>query len=325
MRSFTFFLFFFTFIFSSAQEITVLDKSTKQPLFNVAVFNSEKTKSTFTDFNGKADITLFAGDEIIFFRHINHEEFQASKNDILTGKNIVLLEKNQNQLQEVVLSVSKFQQRKKDIPQKIVSLSREDIIFSNPQTSADLLERAGQVYVQKSQLGGGSPMIRGFATNRLLITVDGVRMNTAIFRGGNVQNVISIDPLAVQRTEVVLGPGSVVYGSDAIGGVMNFYTLKPQFSYDKTTKISGNAFARYATANNEKTGHLHLTLGTQKWAFLTSFSASDFGDLKMGRHGPEEYLRHEYSVRKNAEDVILKNDDPGIQKPTGYEQINLLE
>lgn len=72
-------------------------------------------------------------------------------------------------------------------------------------------------------------MIRGFSTNRLLITVDGVRMNTAIFRSGNLQNVINVDPFALARTEVILGPGSVVYGSDAIGGVMNFYTKNPNF------------------------------------------------------------------------------------------------
>lgn len=325
MRNLTNFLFLLSSVFSFAQEIKVLDKSSKKPLFNVAIFNAEKSKNSFTDFNGTADISAFDAEEIIFFRHINHKEFQASKNDILAGKNIVLLVPNQNQLQEVVLSVSKFEQQKEDIPQKIISLSREDVIFSNPQTSADLLESSGQVYVQKSQLGGGSPMIRGFATNRLLITVDGVRMNTAIFRGGNVQNVISIDPLAVHRAEIILGPSSVVYGSDAIGGVMNFYTLKPQFSYDGNTKISGNAYARYATANKEKTGHFDIALGTQKWAFLTSFSASDFDDLKMGSHGPEEYLRPEYTARIDGEDVMLPNENPQIQKPTGYEQINFLE
>src|SRR5699024_7134498 len=110
-------------------------------------------------------------------------------------------------------------------------LSQKDVLFTSPQTSADLLKNSGQIYIQKSQLGGGSPMIRGFATNRLLITVDGVRINTAIFRGGNVQNVISIDPLAVENTEIIMGPGSVIYGSDAVGGVMNFYTLEPHFSH----------------------------------------------------------------------------------------------
>ena len=81
-------------------------------------------------------------------------------------------------------------------------------------------------------------MIRGFSTNRLLITVDGVRMNNAIFRGGNVQNVISIDPLSVKNVEVTLGSGSIIYGSDAIGGVMSFYTQKPKFgSFYPATRL----------------------------------------------------------------------------------------
>lgn len=76
-------------------------------------------------------------------------------------------------------------------------------------------------------------MIRGFATSRLLYSVDGVRMNTAIFRSGNIQNVISLDPFAMENTEVLFGPGSVIYGSDAIGGVMSFQTLTPQFSLEE--------------------------------------------------------------------------------------------
>jgi hemoglobin/transferrin/lactoferrin receptor protein len=80
-----------------------------------------------------------------------------------------------------VISASKFKQEKRDVPQKIVTIAAEAIAFANPQTSADLLENSGNVFIQKSQLGGGSPMIRGFSTNRLLITVDGVRMNNAIF------------------------------------------------------------------------------------------------------------------------------------------------
>ena len=166
------------------------------------------------------------------------------------------------------------------------------MLFTNPQTAADLLQSSGQVYVQKSQLGGGSPIIRGFSTNRLLIAVDGVRFNTAIFRGGNVQNIISIDPFAVARTEVILGPGSVVYGSDAVGGVMNFYTKKPKFSFKEGYSFSGNSTVRYATANKEKTGHFDFNIGAKKWAFLTSVTYSDFDNLRMGSHGPDDYLRN---------------------------------
>mgnify|MGYP003644485433 CR=1 FL=1 len=180
-----------------AQEIVVLDQDSKEPLVNVAIYNIGKTKNSIPNLNGRADISKFNLDEVLIFKHISHLEKRMLKSEISTSSKVFLLQ-DENMLQEVVLSVAKFQQEKKDIPQRIVSLSSEEIAFSNAQTAADLMESSGNVYVQKSQLGGGSPMIRGFSTNRLLIAVDGVRMNTAIFRSGNIQNIISIDPLAVE-------------------------------------------------------------------------------------------------------------------------------
>ncbi|GAB2761588.1 TonB-dependent receptor [Salinimicrobium soli] len=325
MRLYFFLALFSVSLLTKAQQISVKDRETGQPIFNVAVFNKDKSKSTLTDFDGKADITQFSPSEIIFFRHVSHLEEHFTKKQITRQEGIVWMEQSENQLQEVVVSVSGFDQRKAELPHEIISINRKDIITASPQTSADLLESTGRVFVQKSQLGGGSPMIRGFATNRLLLTVDGVRMNTAIFRGGNLQNVISIDPLAVEKVEVVLGPGAVIYGSDAIGGVMNFYTLSPEFSSRKGGDFSGKAYTRYATANEEKTGHLDVSYGSEKWAFLSSASFSDFGDMRMGSYGPEEYLRPEYVVQRDGLDVTVQNDDPKVQVPTGYDQINLLE
>ncbi|TDN95135.1 hemoglobin/transferrin/lactoferrin receptor protein [Salegentibacter sp. 24] len=308
-----------------SQEIQVLDDESQKPLASVALYNTNKSKSTLTNFDGIADISAFENDEVIHFNHINYSDKSLNKSQILQNNNIVFLRSDGNELDQVILSVAKFEMNKDEIPQRIVSFSARDIIMSSPQTSADLLENSGQVFVQKSQLGGGSPMIRGFSTNRLLITVDGVRMNTAIFRSGNLQNIISIDPLAVESTEVILGPGSVVYGSDAIGGVMNFYTLKPRFSFGQKTSFSGNAYSRYSSANSEKTIHTDINIGRENWAFVSSVTYSDFGDLKMGSYGPQEYLRNEYVLNRNGEDIVVANKNPRVQKPTGYEQINLLQ
>ena len=77
--------------------------------------------------------------------------------------------------------------KRSDVSQEVVSITQRDIQLSNPQTSADALAASGQVFVQKSQLGGGSPILRGFGASSVLIAVDGVRMNTAIFRSGNLQ------------------------------------------------------------------------------------------------------------------------------------------
>ena len=166
-------------------------------------------------------------------------------------------------------------------------------------------------------------MIRGFSTNRLLITVDGVRLNNAIFRGGNVQNVLSINPFNVEKTEVILGSGSVIYGSDAIGGVMNFYTTTPKLSDSATPNLAARSTVRYASANNEKTAHLDFNLGFQKWGFHSSMSVSDFGDLKMGVHGSEDYLSHHYVESVNGQDIMVSNTNPRVQKFTKFRQMHL--
>ena len=184
-------------------------------------------------------------------------------------------------MDEVVVSVNKWEQKLNEVPNKIVKVSKYDILRNNPQTAADLLGQSGTVFIQKSQLGGGSPMIRGFATNRVLLVVDGVRMNNAIYRSGNLQNVISIDALSTEAAEVIFGPGSLIYGSDAIGGVMDFHTLEPRFAKTKKMITKGSALSRYSTANQEITGHADINLGWEKWSLLTSVTYSRFDDLKI--------------------------------------------
>ncbi|WP_282030330.1 TonB-dependent receptor plug domain-containing protein [Winogradskyella eximia] len=307
------------------QTVTVLEEGSLTPIPGVALYNFKKNKTQVTDLNGKASLGIFDLNEIIFFQNFLYEKQKLTKVEIAKNNNIIYLVPKVEGLKQIVISASKFEQNKRDIPQTIVSIDAKDIALVNPQTSADLLENTGNIYIQKSQLGGGSPMIRGFSTNRLLITVDGVRMNNAIFRGGNLQNVISIDPFAIKNTEVTLGAGSVVYGSDAIGGVMSFYTKKPQLSYKDDLYLSANALVRYASASEEKTGHFDVNLGYKKWAFLTSASYTNFDDLRMGSHGPSDYLRSEYVVRENGEDVMVSNSNPLVQTPTGYDQINLMQ
>lgn len=229
-------------------------------------------------------------------------------------------------LDDVVVSATKWHQSSATQPKHIRVVKPDDAAFFNPQTTADLLELAGGVAVQKSQLGGGSPMIRGMATNRLLYSVDGVRMNTAIFRSGNLQNVISLDPFAMERTEVLFGPGSVIYGSDAMGGVMSFTTKNPQFAADgQKLRLTGSAMARYASASGEVSGHFDVSIGGSKWAAITSVSSYNYGDLRQGRFGPDEYLKPWLVQHQSGGDVAISNPDPLVQRPSGYSQINVMQ
>lgn len=307
----------------SAQVITIQDAESKLPLEN-ATLSSDKVFLS-TNAKGQCEISALNGAEKIEIRYFGYKTLTQSYTELTQANYLITLSPSRIALDQVVISATRWNQNQRDIPSRVLTISSREVALQNPQTAADLLGASGEVFVQKSQQGGGSPMIRGFSTNRLLYAVDGVRMNTAIFRSGNLQNVISLDPFATERTEVFFGPGSIIYGSDAIGGVMSFQTLSPKLATDENTLISGNATSRFSSANKEKTAHFDVNVGWKKWALVTSFSSFDFGDLKMGRFGPDEYLRPFYVQRQGTTDVVVTNDDPLVQRPTGYTQINLMQ
>lgn len=308
-----------------AQVLTVKNKIDRQPLEMATIYSLAPTISAFTDAKGRADVSAFTGADSIFIRMIGYDPASYTFQQLEEQDFTVYLEESLFSLDEIVVSAVKWNQYKSETAHHIATIRPAQVALQNPQTAADLLGISGQVFIQKSQLGGGSPMIRGFAANRVLIAVDGVRMNNAIFRSGNLQNVISLDPFAVENTEVVFGPSSVIYGSDAIGGVMNFQTLKPRLAENAASLAGGSAVARWSSANDEKTAHADLNLGWKKWALVSSLTYSDFGDLRMGDHGPTEYLRPEYVETGAGADRIVSNPDPRVQKPTGYRQLNLMQ
>jgi hemoglobin/transferrin/lactoferrin receptor protein len=179
------------------------------------------------------------------------------------------------------------------------------------------------IFLQKSRVGGGSPVLRGFGANRVLMVLDGVRMNNAIYTAGNLQNVISPDPSIIELTEVIFGPGAPMYGSDALGGVLDFHTKRALFSSGDSIYYKAEELARYATASGERTFHLDFNAGSKKAAFLTSFSWSDFGHLMMGSWKYPEYLRNIYQARTAAGDTVIMNSEPRRQVATGYSRLNL--
>ncbi|MCO6499581.1 MAG: TonB-dependent receptor [Vicingus serpentipes] len=311
---------------SNAQVVTIKDKETAQPLELVTLISEEPKAFATTNAKGQADISKFSGIEKIEIRLLGYSPITKSYAEIEANNFIVELEIFGVQMDEVIVSGTRWSQSTKDLTAKVTSINAKNVALQNPQTAADLLGTSDEVFIQKSQQGGGSPMIRGFATNRLLYTVDGIRMNTAIFRAGNIQNVISLDPFATENTEVLFGPSSVIYGSDAIGGVMSFKTLSPQLSLTEGEElITGKAITRYSSANNEKTAHFDINIGWKKWAIVSSISSNNYDNLKMGTHGPKEYLRPFYVQQQNGFDAIITNEDPLIQNPSGYTQLNMMQ
>lgn len=312
-------------LFIHAQTITITDQQTEETVELATLVSNTPRAFALTNSRGQADISAFRGSEEIEIRKLGYKTIRRSFQQLEEADFMLELRKSQLNLDEVVVSATRWSQTSGDVPSKITSISTEEVALQNPQTAADLLAVSGEVYIQKSQQGGGSPMIRGFATNRLLYTVDGVRMNTAIFRGGNLQNVISLDPFAIENTEVLFGPGSVIYGSDAIGGVMSFQTLTPQLSLEDKPLVTGKAIARFSTANSERTGHFNVNVGWKRWAFLSSISAFDYGHVRQGSHGPDDYLKNWHVQNTDSTDRVIRQNDELLQVPSAYSQHNIMQ
>ena len=306
---------------SFAQIVNIVDES-NSPIAGVSFYTTDNVFVSSDD-QGNVNLDKFFDTDTIVIQQFGFVKKKIIKSLI---PNKVILNYNNEILNEVVISASKFSQKFREVPKKVTQINKSTIEFTNPMTSADLLERGGNVFIQKSQLGGGSPMIRGLSTNRLVLSVDGVRLNNAIYRGGNIHNVISVSPMNIENTEIIMGSASVLYGSDAIGGVMNFYTKNPVLSKEESQRFDINIHSRYSSAASEKMYHFDINFGLKKIAFFSSISKSDYGNLLMGSNGPSEYLRPNYVIQNSAgEDIIVNNSNPKLQRNTSYDQLNFLQ
>lgn len=325
--------------------LLVLDAKDKSPVIGVSFWSQKAAISEITNAKGQVRIDRFKGQEQIEIQALGYRKSVFSYEQLRALGDTLYIESETFQLDDLVVSSTRWRQNYSSVSQAITVIEPEVIQRRQPQTMADALGLSGKVFIQKSQQGGGSPMIRGFATNRLLYSVDGIRMNTAIFRSGNIQNVINLDPFSMHRTEIVFGPSSVMYGSDAIGGVMSFETLTPEFALDSLRKVfspiaSGKAVIRGTTANNERTGHLDLQLGWNKWAWLGSISRWQYDHLRQGSNGPDDYVKNYYVksypadivqgtaeplIKGRVPDEIVQQSDPLLQIPSGYDQWNTLQ
>jgi len=235
---------------------------------------------------------------------------------------------NQQELEtmdEILVSAQRFGSSRANTTRQIEVISSKQMQLAQQGTMADVLSQTGQVFVQKSQLGGGSPVLRGFEASRVLLVVDGVRMNNATYRAGHLQDIITVDQFMLDRTEVFFGSGSTQFGSDALGGVVYMKTRDPKFRDAKFGFANASANFRYHSAASAAISNVNLELSGKKVAWVFSTTSSDFSDLRMGqqRHFSRWDtfgLRRYYAGRINNRDTMLLNDNPFIQQGSAYIQ-----
>jgi hemoglobin/transferrin/lactoferrin receptor protein len=313
-------------------QIKINDQISLQPISWVYLsFDMNSKPFIYSNDDGEISIELneLKKHDLFYFYHPHYKSQQLNLNQLIDLNYNVSMTENVNSLDEIVVSASKFNEKKSDVSQKIQVIRSSEMNFMNQSSTADIIANTGNIMVQKSQLGGGSPIIRGFETNKVLLVIDGVRMNNAIYRGGHLQNVLTLDNAIMDRVEVVYGPGSVVYGSDALGGVMSFTTKDPSLSSNDKLLVKGGAYTRYMSAVSGYAAHADVSVGSRKFGSLTSFTFSNFGDLKQGANR-EPFVgnfgsRPWYVERIGDKDSIFVNADTNLQVGSGYSQYDILQ
>ena len=308
-----------------SQDLQILDKNTKHSISNVLVHTRDFNFSDISDDLGMIYNLKSFQDDTLYIIHPSYlsKTFPIAKAN--KSLNLIFLEEKIINLGAYVFSSDKYLRKSTEVPNNILHINAYEYEMDQPSDNALMLMKQGNVYIQKSQMGGGSPIIRGLEANKVLLKLDGIKMNNAIYRSGHVHNLIQIDPFSLNSTEIILGPGSVIHGSDALGGVINMQTKSPFFSTD-SGRFNINLLSRYASVNNAKVFHTDIQYSSPKHAMILSYSRSNFGDLKAGKVKNELYPDFGdypyYQSIIDGKDTTLINGEPHLQRNTAYSQEN---
>jgi len=316
-------------VFAWTQTITVKDLTTLEAISGASVFISKNNIELIQLIGKTNNEGEFRGSfpmGTIYISANGYEILTIATAEVSEGYVAYLIGSNVT-LSEMVISATRNSNPTKYLAQPVSAIQRKDIQFINPANAADLLAQTSTALIQKSQLGGGSPILRGFEANKVLYVVDGVRMNNAIYRGGHLQDILSLDPMAMESVEIAYGTSAVAYGSDALGGVMSFHTRAPRFTSGDFLARAG-VMLRYSSAN-QSAAHLNVETSTERFASFTSFTFNNFGDLRQGNNRNPGYMtfgqRPWYVERINGRDSVMTNSNPNVQVGSGYKQYDFLE
>ncbi|RXK59355.1 TonB-dependent receptor [Lacibacter luteus] len=227
----------------------------------------------------------------------NKMKFIAIVMLVAAGKTYAQTDTAAKSLEEVVVTASRTEQKEKAIPYTVNTIKRNELNRFQPRTTPEALMGVTGVFVQKTNHGGGSAFLRGLTGNQTLILVDGIRLNNSTFRYGPNQYLNTIDAYSIQQIEVVKGTGSVQYGTDALGGVIQVLTKEPQFrNVNSSKKVSGIVAGKLMTAGMEHTGRAEVKYSGDRFAAAAGFTVRNFGN-------------------------VLGGDTTGFQTPSGYREL----
>ncbi|MEL6355894.1 MAG: TonB-dependent receptor plug domain-containing protein, partial [Bacteroidota bacterium] len=205
---------------------------------------------------------------------------------------------------DIVITAQRREELATTAPPNVHYLNQAKLENRTARSLAEALIGTPGVWMQKTNHGGGSPFLRGMTGNQALLLLDGIRLNNSTYRFGPNQYFNTVDPFSLQRVEVVLGAGSVLYGSDALGGTVNLISNDPEFS-PNGLRINPSFLLRARSSEMEYTARSDLSVSSKNLAFRAGFSWRDFGTL-VGGGNLGELVATAYDERAFDTKVLVK-------------------
>jgi iron complex outermembrane receptor protein/hemoglobin/transferrin/lactoferrin receptor protein len=257
---------------------TIIDQKTNLPIPDVHV-RWVNSLGTISNAQGKFELRRVNGINTIRVSAIGY----TTHEEIIGDDSIrIALEPSALMLnQGITITAQRQEDLTVDVPQSVTVVTHEQLLQNAPRTTPEALMNQSGVWVQKTNHGGGSPIIRGLVGNQVLLLVDGIRLNNSTYRYGPNQYLNTIDPGVIESMEAIRGSGSVLYGSDALGGVVQVISKVPSFSLEKTN-VSARIIAKLMSQDMEQSGRAEVEIGSKRIAFLGGFSERNFGELVAG-------------------------------------------
>ncbi|HES60020.1 MAG TPA: TonB-dependent receptor, partial [Caldithrix sp.] len=275
-----------------------------EPITNITVQVDPGNYTDITDHNGYFIVdNIPEGNYQIKLQHVAYQTKLIKHVTVtkmrLTSLDTIRLTQKILLSEEFIITADRIEKDPFESSSAINVISQSEITERAAKTSAEALREENGLFVQKTNHGGGSAIIRGLSSNQILILVDGIRLNNSLYRLGNHQYLTTVDNNNIEQIEIVRGPTSTLYGSDAMGGTINLRTRVPEFS-SSDFESNFSLLSRYASADDEKTISLRSGLGIDKFSFSAGFSYKDYDDMRRGRNS-------DYKRIENSTDGIMQS------------------
>jgi hemoglobin/transferrin/lactoferrin receptor protein len=295
----------------------ITDRTTQQPISEVHVVVVGSSFGTSSDSSGRFYLDVKRIDSVrvrvsaVGYSTIERMLRKDVENRIELTTSVILLNN------DVTITAQRSEQLSFDVALSTTTISSLQLKEYEARSTPEALMNQTGVWVQKTNHGGGSPIVRGLVGNQVLLLVDGIRLNNATYRYGPNQYLSTIDPQLIDRMEVNRGSGSVLYGSDALGGVVQIISKSPTFS-PRGVKIKGELITKWMSAGMEKSIRPELEVQGKNVTFLGGLSIRSYGDVLAG--GNLGFLRPTGYDERSADAKVLMRNKRGDVFTTAFQQ-----